>query len=122
MLEIIGIPIVKPFRIYLSGKINGVSKENTIMSFAKAELDAISVFSEFDSLEIVNPIILSQQLEVENSSRKLSKSDHLLNDLDALYDCDAIFMLRGWESSTEAKIEHSIASYEQSKYLIKYQV
>lgn len=85
-------------KVYISGKISGIENEAQKL-FEKAEKELQS--KEF---EVVNPMKLNHQHD---------KSWHsfMKEDIKALCDCDAIYMLSNWTNSKGAIIEHTIAIY-----------
>ena len=60
----------------------------------------------------INPVTLDKESGL--SDDELTTPDGLRvimkRDLDALFKCDAIYMLDGWEQSEGAKIEHALAA------------
>lgn len=85
-------------RIYISGRITGVS--NYEEKFAAAERE---IKNGIDPNAIIfNPTKL--KLEGEPSW-----SDYMKCDICLLVDCDTIFMMKGWRRSKGARLEHHIA-------------
>lgn len=83
--------------IYISGQITG--NENYICDFINAEL---YLKKEYKGSTIINPIELT----------KASSEDweyYMRIDLRELLNCNAIYMLKGWEQSRGATLEHTIA-------------
>lgn len=56
---------------------------------------------------VLNPVKLGLILELREGSP--SWEDYMKLDITALIQCDAIYMLQGWESSKGATLEHHIA-------------
>lgn len=56
---------------------------------------------------VLNPVKLGLMLELEQGAP--SWTDYMKLDITALIQCDAIYMLKGWESSKGATLEHHIA-------------
>lgn len=56
---------------------------------------------------VLNPVKLGLMLELEQEDP--SWEDYMKLDITALIQCDAIYMLQGWESSKGATLEHHIA-------------
>lgn len=83
-------------KLYISGKITGIPIETAVELFKKAE----SMIKEL-GYEPVSPLA-----EVD-----LTKTweEHMLNDIAALFQCDGIYMLSNYFSSTGARIERHIA-------------
>lgn len=88
-------------KVYLSGKIAGLSEEEYKQNFAQAAMDALAFFPD-DQVTIVNPATLPA---IHNSW-----ADYLLRDLMLLKDCDAIVMLPNWEDSKGATTEYYFAT------------
>lgn len=87
-------------KVYLSGKINGLSEEQYRANFAQAAMDALAFFPD-EQVTFVNPAALPA---IHNSW-----ADYLLRDLMLLKDCDAIVMLTNWPDSIGARTEHTFA-------------
>lgn len=87
-------------KVYLSGKIAGLSEEEYKQNFAQAAIDALAFFPD-EQVTIVNPATLPA---IHNSW-----ADYLLRDLMLLKDCDAIVMMTGWMESKGALTEHAFA-------------
>ena len=87
-------------KVYLSGKIAGLSEEEYKQNFAQAAMDALEFFPD-EQVTIVNPATLPA---IHNSW-----ADYLIRDLMLLKDCDAIVMLPDWTDSNGAKVEHAFA-------------
>jgi hypothetical protein len=92
-------------KIYISGKIGNLPKEIYERKFWDAENEVrsvanINLFGR--EIETVNPCTLDH---AGNATYK----DYMMKDIDALFDCDGIFMLNNWKDSKGARIEHAIA-------------
>lgn len=83
-------------KIYISGKITGMEDKAKIL-FDKAEAELIE-----KGFEVVNPMKL-------NHNHDKSWKSYMRVCIDAMFDCDYIYMLDNWESSKGAKIEYSLA-------------
>lgn len=94
-------------KVYLSGKITGLSYENAFENFARAELKWKN-----DGYEVVNP------MTIEHNHLK-SWVDFMRVDLKAMLDCTEIYMLNNWESSKGAVIEHNLAV--ELMFIVSYQ-
>lgn len=85
-------------KIYISGKISGTDLTETRARFAAA-----AKVTKRLGYEPVNPL--------ENGlSEHDSWEAHMLKDIIDLLQCNAIYMLQGWEDSKGARIEHYIAT------------
>lgn len=82
-------------RVYISGPITGV--KNYEKAFQRVE-DKLAAMGH----AVVNPCKLSHEHDK-------SWGAFMREDIKALMDCDAIALLPGWEDSTGARIEESIA-------------
>ena len=87
-------------KVYLSGKIAGLSEQEYRTNFAKASWDALEFFPG-EHVTFINPATLPA---IHNTW-----ADYLLRDLMLLKDCDAIVMLPDWEDSKGAMTEHAFA-------------
>lgn len=85
-------------KIYISGKITGIETE-AIELFANAEREL-----KEKGFETINPLTL-------NHEHDKSWHSYMKEDVKALCDCDAIYMLSNWMDSKGAIIEHAIAMY-----------
>lgn len=91
-------------KIYISGKISGIEQEaQSIFEQAEKEL-------QLRCYETVNPMKLNHQHDK-------SWHSYMKEDVKALCDCDAIYMLSNWTDSKGAIIEHTIAMYLGLKVL-----
>lgn len=86
-------------KIYIAGKISGLSQSEYEANFTTAENYCKS---HAGITEIVNPIKLDH-------SQNKEWIDHMRTDLKALLDCGAIYMQKNWEESAGARIEHDLA-------------
>lgn len=89
-------------KIYISGPISGLPFEKVKENFKKAETDLALNYCLGDKFEPVNPF--------NNGLPTNAKwEEHMRADLRLLLDCDAIYMLEGWEKSKGARIEYALA-------------
>ncbi|MFA5649549.1 MAG: DUF4406 domain-containing protein [Proteiniphilum sp.] len=84
-------------KVYISGKISGLDCKAVEAKFRQAEDKLIKL-----GFEPVNP--LNNGLSACNTWE-----EHMLRDIEHLFDCDAILMLNDWRRSKGARIEYSIA-------------
>ena len=89
-------------RIYLSGKITGLDKEDYTRQFARAES-----FYKTGGFDVVNPVAIGE--EVLKINPKAEWQDFMIRDLEALRTCTHIVLLEGWEESKGAKMEKAEA-------------
>ena len=85
-------------KIYISGKISGLPEKNVIEKFKWH-----AGFLELKGYEPINPINVSPY------DKSKSWSDYMIEDIAALFKCDAIYMLKDWGQSKGARIEYQIA-------------
>lgn len=83
-------------KIYISGPIT--RNPNYLQDFQKAE-DQLKL----SGFEVINPVTVCPF--DENKTWR----DYMREDIKALVDCEAIYMLRGWWCSKGARLELSIA-------------
>ncbi len=83
-------------KIYISGKISGIEKE------AEFLFGATEAALKARGHEAVNPLKLNHQHDK-------SWHSYMREDVKALCDCDAIYMMQNWTDSKGAIIEHAIA-------------
>ena len=93
--------------IYISGKITGT--DDYLQRFERAE----NHLNNSDILDIINPA------KVNSFLPELSYSHYIKISLCMLEMCDTIYMLKGWEDSTGAKLEWEFA--KANNYKIMYE-
>jgi len=84
-------------KIYISGKITGLPVGEVKARFQQAELMLIGL-----GYEVVNPL-------KNGLTKEHSWAEHMLRDIESLFDCDVIYMLNNWMDSKGARIEKNIA-------------
>lgn len=85
-------------KIYISGKITGLSLVVAEMNFEKVEKIILDL-----GHEPINP------MKIIPYDPKLTWEDYMIGDIKALFECQAIFMQENWAESKGARIERSIA-------------
>ena len=99
-------------KVYISGKITGLSADQVAEKFKRAEKQVASF-----GFEPVSP--LNNGVAPEAPWR-----EHMKRDIAMLLDCDGIYLLRDWGDSSGARIEFNIAKecgldiMEQPEYAI----
>jgi hypothetical protein len=91
-------------KIYISGQISGLEYADAFERFEQAERQ-IRDYCRYEMVnlnEMVNPMKL-------NHEHDKSWENYMLVDIKALFECDAIYMLKNWCNSKGARIERSIA-------------
>lgn len=92
-------------KIYISGRISGLTIEESTAKFAEAE----KMLNE-KGWECVNPMTLVP------FDPKLDWVDYMVKDIEAiLRDCDRVYMLDSWGQSRGARVERAIAIEEGMK-------
>lgn len=81
-------------KVYISGAITNNLDYKTDFAKAAAAIEAVG-------WEPVNPA----EIEIEGGSWL----DYMRHDIKLLADCGGVYMLKGWEESNGAKIEHQLA-------------
>lgn len=84
-------------RVYISGKITGLSEEEYKNNFNSAELYLTSL-----GYNVVNPVAYDT---IPNGTW----TDYMKRDIRLLMGCDYIYMLDNWTESTGAKTEYRLA-------------
>ena len=87
-------------KIYISGKITGLEKQEYTKNFNDAE----KYLHSLGYHNIINPVTIN-----ENMPTNTTWNEYMLNDIKYLLDCNAIYMLKGWNQSKGANIEYQIA-------------
>lgn len=95
-------------KVYISGKISGLAKEEYEKHFNDAEKLLIA-----KGHDPVNPLRIIEVLGIDESDYpKLMGAD-----IEALLRCDAIYMLHTWQDSLGAKAEKAVADIMGIKHL-----
>lgn len=94
-------------KIYISGKITGLTPDEAKAKFAAAEKQLIE-----QGFEVVNPCSIEHNHD--NSWEAFMR-----NDIKAMMDCTHIYMLDNWNESPGAKIELNLAI--RLNYKVTYQ-
>jgi hypothetical protein len=97
-------------KIYISGPIAGHEDH-------RKAFDSAAIYLRTLSYEVVNPIDVSAYEHKGKCPKGYTTTNghssacYLRTDLQALLECDAIFMLPKWEGSVGARLEHSVAAH-----------
>lgn len=83
-------------KIYISGKITGIDNYAELFENAENLLKS-------KGFEVINPVKL-------NHLHDKTWQSYMKEDIKALMDCDAIYMLKNWHQSKGAIIEKKLAS------------
>ena len=84
-------------KVYISGPISGLPLETVYNNFTNAEVRLLE-----QGYEVVNP--LNNGLPTN-----ATWNEHMRADLKLLLDCDAIYILKGYQNSKGAMIEYDLA-------------
>ena len=85
-------------KIYISGQITGLPLEVAKNNFKEAEQYLIH-----SRCLPINPFSIS------HGTDNPTWEDFMVADIRELFKCDGIYMLKGWQNSKGARIEHAIA-------------
>lgn len=97
-------------KIYISGKITDT--EDYVDRFNEAERQLKEIYPES---EIENPVTFGK--EVEEQVINPEWKDYMKNCIVHLLDCDAIYLMEGWQNSKGARLEYFIASCLDIKFI-----
>jgi len=100
-------------KIYISGPISVLPIEEAKQRFDNSAID-LYYYGNYDIEDIVNPFNINPFLGLKNWWC------YMINDVRELLKCDSIYMLKGWQKSRGACVEHLIAVWR--KMDIIYQV
>jgi hypothetical protein len=96
---------MKDLKIYIAGPMRGYENHNFDEFFsAEAHLRRKGY------IHIINPAQLDKDEGIDPDVDEIDIRSILRRDITHLMECNAVFLLRGWEKSEGAKAEHSIAS------------
>jgi hypothetical protein len=98
---------MKKLNIYIAGPMRGYEKNNHD-AFDKAEM-------HLKGKKIWNPINPAaidrfEGVDPNNDMTKKELRDALERDIRLVFTCDCMYMLRGWEKSFGARMEHALAT------------
>lgn len=97
-------------RVYISG---GITHDPDYKRKFRQRAD----FLTKAGYEVVNPVAISEHLDLVKGKDNVSYEDYMKADIKALLDCDAISTLPGWEKSKGAKLEQHIAAVLKLGYV-----
>ena len=93
-------------KIYLSGGISGRLLEEVKREFLNKEIEL-----EENGYEVLNPFR-------NGLDANAPYFEHMLKDIEMLFQADAIYMLRDWNLSDGARVEHFIANTYKKKVFL----
>lgn len=94
-------------KVYIAGPMRGITDLNR-KEFNKAEkfLNKLGIYDPINPARLDKESGMSDEELVSREGLRLA----MKRDIDALFECDAVFMLLGWEKSEGALIEHRLAT------------
>tara|TARA_R100000988_G_C3889385_1_gene112075 strand:+ start:156 stop:491 length:336 start_codon:yes stop_codon:yes gene_type:complete len=98
--------IKRTLRVYIAGPMRGYENNNhEAFDAAEKKLLGKRIWDP------VNPARVDRNAGVDPSDdmSKLELKEALKRDVDLVFECDSIYMLRGWEKSEGARMEHALA-------------
>jgi hypothetical protein len=90
-------------KIYISGKITGLTKEQIHTNFERAHA-CIKALRRLEDVEIFNPSKLEETMP-DGTYPQFMKASLLM-----MLKCDEIYVMPGWESSKGANLEIQVAA------------
>jgi hypothetical protein len=95
-------------KIYIAGPMKGKPNENR-KAFSDAKAYMLANNNTGPKLEVINPHDLTMNLDTHYMGEDEAYQTCMRIDIKCLVTCDAIYMLKGWEHSKGARLEHEIA-------------
>jgi hypothetical protein len=90
-------------KIYIAGPMRGHDDENSPAFYeAESHLNRKNIYS------VINPARMDDEY---GENYGINYKDALKRDIDEIFKADSMYMLRGWEKSEGAKVEHALAIY-----------
>lgn len=96
-------------KVYISGKISGLSKEEYMKRFSEAETFLVS-----KGHSVINPAAVNERLPKDTTYEQ-----YMDMSMTMLSFCQAVYMLNNWKDSQGAKMEHAYAGAHD--YIICYE-
>lgn len=93
-------------KIYISGKISGISEKEYTENFYFADLELSKQYSGLYKISsVINPLDIKPFLGIK------SWTCYMINDLRALRKCTHIALMYNWKDSKGACIEHFVGKF-----------
>lgn len=102
-------------KVYLSGAITSLTESEYKKAFLTYEKE-LKQQGHF----VVNPVTVGEVLKTK-LKKEPSYEEYMKTDLKELLDCDAIFLIPGWQKSKGAKFEKEVATMAGLK-IIEYKL
>ena len=101
-------------KVYIAGPMTGLPEYNY------TAFNVVAMGLRFSGHDVVNPVELGEKYGTadEINSDPVKLADLLLEELDALKTCDAIYLLPGWQSSRGARNELKLALEKGLKIIV----
>jgi hypothetical protein len=94
-------------KVYIAGPMRG-HKEDNYPEFYKAE----KYLEDKGIYDTVNPARMdNEEYPYEHDCENVDYKEALKRDIDEIFKVHSMYMLRGWEKSEGAKVEHALAIY-----------
>jgi hypothetical protein len=90
-------------RVYISGPMTGIPEFNR-PAFIKAKCKLIAL-----GYDVISPVDVGDELAERMAPTKPNWTDYMRDDIRALVECEAIYLLDGWDKSKGATAEKRIA-------------
>jgi len=94
-------------KVYIAGPMRGYENNN------HEEFDKAEKFLRSKRVwDPVSPARIDREAGVDpsNDMTKIELKEALKRDVDLVFGCDCLYMLRGWEHSEGARMEHTLAT------------
>lgn len=88
-------------KIYISGKITGLTYQEAFSKFEKAENKVLAEILEID--KVINPMRIHPRFP------ERAWEEYMAIDIAELLYCDAVYMLKCWGQSKGGRVEYAIA-------------
>jgi hypothetical protein len=108
--------IDRPKTIYIAGRMVGFKYYN-FPKFMKKEMELLKEGwkvinpARLDLDEGINPFTFTDDYNWSAAPDKAQMREIINRDIEALKDCDAIYMMKGWDQGTGAVAEHYLAKW-----------
>lgn len=83
-------------RVYISGPITGVNRDEALKAFARAEMCVRALADDPATVEYINPLKVGRVLE---HYTKLTHAEYMKLSFALMDLCDAVYFMEGWEHS-----------------------